>query len=998
LGVSGHKYSEIYELNADSSSLHFGGTSMEPLYYIKGRRFTYPVNADQLINGLCAYRKWSGILNRWMHVVAIVGLALSGIGCWSVGNDDFHYSKRVRIVGFPDYKPVMQGPGKHSKWELKQTLRILNHSYANLTPASADKTAREFSEQGFTIVLSESNRYLFKDSADEILPAGLSCHSTLDQIIKDNRLLSDACHRHGLKFYLHQTSTMVSENLLKEHPDWAAIDLETGKTIINSYGTALACINNDEFMAEFFKRLERLIVGSKPDGLMQDEIQFFSPTLCGCKYCKEKFKRDTGYDLPEPGKLDGWLYHFADNVNYLTWLNWRRAKVVERMHHVRELLMKYVPNGIHTNYMASNSTSYCYYGAGLTLEDSPKFADVPGYECEPPDMMYRFYNPLMIGELKHLRAVAERDDSGSWTLSYDRSAGDYLWNWYLQMCQGSRRWLATEPEFSKRMWPPMVRWERDHEKLLGGIRAAGNIAVLYSLDSRDRNSDMSGVNSWANGYMSTCHALTQAHLPYKVILDDDIISGNLNSSIKTLLLFNAGSLSDVAVARIKAWVKAGGVLVASAETSLYNEKANKRPDFGLADVFGASYDGLYKESNSLVIRGTHAVTGLVTGIIKHDSPFVKLQIWAKDVEVVGAMRISNGNEYPGILARKYGMGKVIYYAGHPEIKYLYYNYGEPVFRPGEVWKDNRDPRYRDLICAAAVYGNAKRPLEVHNLPAGIIAEAYNHKFGTMKGVQVHLANFLGGEYKGGLISPLDDINFPDAMSALPSPGKPIVITVEARDVKSVYVISPDFDGAVKMPFASNGNRVTVELPTFCRYSIIYFSMGDETAIKRSVGGKILSTIPAPKPLIVDESLPLVGVYNPNDLVVFADSGNMTGGMYLVQYQGEICQVAYGSKSQFTTVTASIDLKSTFKSPVLNLGALDDNQLTSKCPFEIKVNGKILWKGTSDYPDDAWLVKSYPIPADWLNTGRNTVEITNTSSEAAGNCPWLAVNFVKIKEK
>jgi hypothetical protein len=175
-------------------------------------------------------------------------------------------------------------------------------------------------------------------------------------------------------------------------------------------------------------------------------------------------------------------------------------------------------------------------------------------------------------------------------------------------------------------------------------------------------------------------------------------------------------------------------------------------------------------------------------------------------------------------------------------------------------------------------------------------------------------------------------------------------------------------------------------------------MGDETPIKRLVGGKILSTIPAPKPLILDESLPLVGAYNPNDLVVFADSENMTGGMYLVQYQGEICQIAYGSKSQFTTVTAAIDLKSDLTNPVLDLGALDDNQPASKCPFEIKVNGNILWKGISNYPDDAWAVKSYPIPADWLKAGRNTVEIKNTSSEAAGNCPWLAVNFIRIKEK
>jgi hypothetical protein len=59
---------------------------------------------------------------------------------------------------------------------------------------------------------------------------------------------------------------------------------------------------------------------------------------------------------------------------------------------------------------------------------------------------------------------------------------------------------------------------------------------------------------------------------------------------KVLVLANEACMSDEQVEAVRRFVKAGGRLVATYETSRYDEKGNPRPDFGLADVFGCHFE------------------------------------------------------------------------------------------------------------------------------------------------------------------------------------------------------------------------------------------------------------------------------------------------------------------------------------------------------------------------------------------------------------------------
>ncbi len=65
---------------------------------------------------------------------------------------------------------------------------------------------------------------------------------------------------------------------------------------------------------------------------------------------------------------------------------------------------------------------------------------------------------------------------------------------------------------------------------------------------------------------------------------------------RTLILPNIAALSDEQCASLRAFVERGGGLVATYETSLYDEWGVQRKDFGLASLFGASYAGKTQEN------------------------------------------------------------------------------------------------------------------------------------------------------------------------------------------------------------------------------------------------------------------------------------------------------------------------------------------------------------------------------------------------------------------
>ena len=81
------------------------------------------------------------------------------------------------------------------------------------------------------------------------------------------------------------------------------------------------------------------------------------------------------------------------------------------------------------------------------------------------------------------------------------------------------------------------------------------------------------------------NALVRNRIPYVPIHIDDV--EETVGDIKVLILPNIAAMSDEQCAKIRRFVEAGGSLLATGETSLYDEFGALRSDFGLADLLGA---------------------------------------------------------------------------------------------------------------------------------------------------------------------------------------------------------------------------------------------------------------------------------------------------------------------------------------------------------------------------------------------------------------------------
>jgi hypothetical protein len=132
---------------------------------------------------------------------------------------------------------------------------------------------------------------------------------------------------------------------------------------------------------------------------------------------------------------------------------------------------------------------------------------------------------------------------------------------------------------------PVMRWHHANQEFLINRQPVASIGVVWSQQNTDfygrDDADLLVEQPWRG----ITQALIRARIPYLPVHADHIERDA--SKFTALILPNFAAMTDSQTAAIRKFVQGGGGLLATGESSLRDEWGEPRPDFTLADLFGA---------------------------------------------------------------------------------------------------------------------------------------------------------------------------------------------------------------------------------------------------------------------------------------------------------------------------------------------------------------------------------------------------------------------------
>jgi hypothetical protein len=394
--------------------------------------------------------------------------------------------------------------------------------------------------------------------------------------------LAQGCRKMGMAVIARTDPHAAWNNVHEAHPDWIAVDAQGEKrrhwANPELWVTCALGPYNFEFMTGVHKEITEAY---QVDGIFSN--RWNSQGMCYCEHCAANFKAFSGMDLPRTSN--------RQNAAYQKYLEWQTARLKELWflwdRTIREVksTSRFIPNGFPDNVVT---------GALADIF----FTDHQGRSGVVP--------PWSNGKrAKELRAtMGMKPLGGIFSVGLEER---YRWKDSVQSEAETRIWVAEgtannmRPWFAKfsgtlydRRWLKTVediyQWHFRAEPYLRNTASLAQVGMVYS----EQTERVYGGETWqaqsAGHEMGMYHALIESRVPFEMV-NDRLLDAERLKPFKLLILPNIAALSEAQCEQIKQYVRSGGNLLATFETSLYDEQGQRRSDFGLADLFGVSYEG-----------------------------------------------------------------------------------------------------------------------------------------------------------------------------------------------------------------------------------------------------------------------------------------------------------------------------------------------------------------------------------------------------------------------
>ena len=457
------------------------------------------------------------------------------------------------------------------------------------------------------------------------------------------------------------------------HPEWAAVERGGNyrKHWSNPelYVTCALGPYNFEFMTKVHREIMSLY---SVDGIFSN--RWAGHGICYCESCRQQFSDFSGMELPQDSKR-------LDPV-YQKWSEWRRNRLYELWQlwdgEIRKINpeARFIPNGFPDKRIAGEQSDI------LFTDHQARRGMIPPWSNGKRAKEYR-------------AIMGKKPIGGIFSMGLEEP---YRWKDSVQSEAEVRTWVAEGTANGMRPWftkfsgtlyderwlfyvEDIYKWHHKSEAYLRNEKPLANVGMVYSEQTQRYYGGEKHQENPRHHEMGMYHALIEARIPFEMVHEHYLEATDIDH-YKVLVLPNIAALSDNQCQKIRAYVQRGGSLLATFETSLYNERGEKRGDFGLADVLGVSFGGRVEGpmKNSYlrcvpengqyhqVLEGLQDTTRIINGIYRLDikanesfpSPLTLIPSYP-DLPMEHVYPRKPVTDIREIYLREMGEGRVIYF-------------------------------------------------------------------------------------------------------------------------------------------------------------------------------------------------------------------------------------------------------------------------------------------------------------------------------------------------
>ncbi|MEO7144624.1 MAG: beta-galactosidase trimerization domain-containing protein, partial [Bryobacteraceae bacterium] len=400
--------------------------------------------------------------------------------------------------------------------------------------------------------------------------------------------LVKGCRALGMNVIARTDPHAAHQDLYDAHPDWIAVDAQGRKrrhwANPELWVTCALGPMNFDFMTQVNDEIVRMY---GVDGIFSN--RWSGSGQCFCEHCQKNFRDFSGHDLPRTAD--------PQDPARKAYIVWREQRLFELWRLWDSGIRKINPNARFIPNAGGGALS------DLDMKTVGEMADILFADRQSRRGVMPPWANGKNGK-EYRAGLGSKPIGGIFSVGIEEpyrwkdsvQNGDEIRLWATDgIANGLRPWFTkfNGKPYDKRWLEPVAElydWHYRNERYLRNEQNLARVAVVFSQQTAKFYGGEQARAKCEDAIQGFYQALIESRIPFEMVHDRKLDAENV-SRFKTLVLPNIAALSAGQCAQLRDFVKRGGSLVATNETSLYDEWGVRRANFGLADVFGARFDG-----------------------------------------------------------------------------------------------------------------------------------------------------------------------------------------------------------------------------------------------------------------------------------------------------------------------------------------------------------------------------------------------------------------------